>query len=191
MLRGETMKFIMIFGPQAVGKMTVGQELAKRTGLKLFHNHMTIELLEPLFGFSPELWNLSTLFRKEIFKTMAESKMEGLIFTYVWAFDQQEDWDFVDQTCEIFESQGAEIYFVELEADLYVRLERNKDPHRLEHKPTKRNFAWSENELKESMVKYRLNSHKGEIKKENYIKINNTNLNATEVAALISDKFNI
>lgn len=185
------MKFVMIFGPQAVGKMTVGQELAKKTGLKLFHNHMTIELLEPLFSFSPELWKLSTLFRKEIFKTMAESKMDGLIFTYVWAFDQQEDWDFVNQTCEIFESKGSEIYFVELEADLEERLERNKNPHRLEHKPTKRNVEWSENELKESMVKYRLNSQKGEIKKENYIKINNTNLSATEVAELVSDKFNL
>ena len=62
------MKFVMIIGPQAVGKMTVGQELAKKTSLKLFHNHMTIELLEPLFGFSSELWQLSDLFRYEIFK---------------------------------------------------------------------------------------------------------------------------
>jgi hypothetical protein len=52
---GTLKKFVFIFGPQAVGKMTVGQELAKVTGLKLFHNHMTIDLLEPLFGFSPEM----------------------------------------------------------------------------------------------------------------------------------------
>jgi len=58
------MKFVLIFGPQAVGKMTVGQELANITELKLFHNHMTIELLEPLFSFIPEMWELSTLFRK-------------------------------------------------------------------------------------------------------------------------------
>lgn len=171
--------------------MTVGQELAKVTGLKLFHNHMTIELLEPLFGFSPELWKLSTLFRKEIFKTVAESESEGLIFTYVWAFDEQEDWDFVDQTCEIFESRGAEIYFVELEADIDERLKRNKSPHRLAHKPTKRNVEWSENELQESMGKYRLSSDPGEIKRENYIKINNTKLSATEVARLISDRFSL
>ncbi|CAI9387561.1 hypothetical protein BACSP_02032 [Bacillus sp. T2.9-1] len=185
------MKFVLIFGPQAVGKMTVGQELAKVTGLKLFHNHMTIELLEPLFSFSSEMWRLSTLFRKEIFKAVAKSELEGLIFTYVWAFDQQEDWDFVDQTCEIFESEGATIYFVELEADMDERLERNKSPHRLEHKPTKRNVDWSENELKESMEKYRLNSHKDEIKNENYIKINNTNLSAAEVAEIVSKRFEL
>lgn len=185
------MKFILIFGPQAVGKMTVGQELAKRTGLKLFHNHMTIELLEPLFGFSPELWCLSDLFRKEIFKTMAESKMTGLIFTYVWAFDLQEDWDFVNQVTEIFESKNATIYFVELEADLAERLERNKSPHRLEHKPTKRNVERSENELKATIESHRLNSLKDEIKKENYLRINNTNLAAQEVARLITNKFHL
>lgn len=185
------MKFVLIFGPQAVGKMTVGQELAKVTGLKLFHNHMTIELLEPLFNFSSELWRLSTLFRTEIFKTVAQSEMEGLIFTYVWAFNEQDDWDFVDDVCEIFKSKGAAIYFVELEADIDERLQRNNSPNRLEHKPTKRNVEWSENELKESMKTYRLNSHKDEIKHENYLKINNTNLSPSEVARMVSEKFNI
>lgn len=35
-------KIVLITGPQAVGKMTVGQELSKITDLKLFHNHMTM-----------------------------------------------------------------------------------------------------------------------------------------------------
>lgn len=43
------MKFVLIFGPQAVGKMTVGYELEKVSDLKLFHNHMTIELVNPFF----------------------------------------------------------------------------------------------------------------------------------------------
>jgi len=30
------MKFIIIFGPQAVGKMTVGQSLSKLLNIKLF-----------------------------------------------------------------------------------------------------------------------------------------------------------
>jgi len=185
------MKFVLIFGPQAVGKMTVGQELAKLTGLKLFHNHMTIEMLEPLFGFSPELWELSSLFRKEIFKTIANGDSEGLIFTYVWAFDMEEDWDFVNQTCEIFESRGGTVYFVELKADMVERVKRNKSPHRLKHKATKRNVDWSENELRETMARHRLNSYKDEIKKENYLLIDNTNLGATEVADIISDQFKL
>lgn len=48
------MKLIIIFGPHAVGKMTVGQELAKLTELKLFHNHMTIDIVSDLFENMPK-----------------------------------------------------------------------------------------------------------------------------------------
>lgn len=185
------MEFVIIFGPQAVGKMTVGQELEKITDLKLLYNHMTIELLEPFFGFSPEMFRLSTLFRMEIFKEVAASEQAGMIFTFVWAFNQQADWDFVDEVSEIFESKGATVCLVELEAAIDERLERNKSPHRLEHKPTKRNVEHSENELKESIKVHRLNSNAGEIHRENYIRINNTNLSATEVAEKISEKFEL
>lgn len=89
------MKFIIIFGPQAVGKMTVGHELEKITGIKLFHNHQTLELLELYFGFTPKTFELSHSFRNQIFKTVAESNLNGLIFTYVWAFDLQEDWEYI------------------------------------------------------------------------------------------------
>lgn len=96
------MKFVMIFGPQAVGKITVGQELQKITELKLFHNYMTIDLLAPIFGFNPEMWRLVNQFRKEIFESVAKSDLKGLIFTYVWAFDLQSDWNYVNKVCEIF-----------------------------------------------------------------------------------------
>ncbi|MCU6713184.1 AAA family ATPase [Paenibacillus sp. J5C_2022] len=185
------MKFIIIFGPQAVGKMTVGHELTQITELKLFHNHMSIELLHPYFGFERETWRLANLLRKELFESFARSNNYGLIFTYVWGFDLQEDWEFVNQTCDIFESKGAEIYFVELEADLEERLIRNKTTFRLDQKPTKRNLEQSERDLKKTMEKHRLNSNPGEIERRNYLKINNTNLNADEVAKLIKDTFNL
>ena len=185
------MKFVLIFGPQAVGKMTVGQELVKRTELKLFHNHMTLEMLSPIFGFGPETWRLSTLFRFEIFKAVADSDLEGMIFTFVWAFNEKEDWEFVESLCRIFDAKGGDLYFVELEANLDERLERNKTPNRLEHKPSKRDIEWSDNELKTSMDQYRLNSLEGEINKKNYIKINNTDKSAEEVANIIKDTFDL
>lgn len=39
------------------------------------------------------------------------------------------------------------------------------------------------------MEEYRLSSHPGEINRENYLKINNTKLNAAEAAKLLSDRF--
>jgi AAA domain len=189
--RRGRMKFVLIFGPQAVGKMTVGQELEKITKLKLFHNHMTLELLYPFFGFGPETWRLSDRFRQEIFEAALESDLYGIIFTYVWAFDQQRDWDYVDHICSIFESKGGIVYFVELEADLEVRLERKKTSHRLEQKPSKKNITQSELDLKQTAEKHRLNSLKGEIRKKNYIRINNPNLEAEKVAKMIKDKFRL
>lgn len=184
-------KFVFIFGPQAVGKMTVGQELAKVTGLKLFHNHMTIDLLEPLFGFTPEMWRLTHLFRMEIFKAFSKSNNDGMIFTKVWYFDQKEDWDDIENMCQTVSTHGADIYFVELEANVEERLNRNKTPHRLEHKPTKRNTEQSEQHLISTLESNRLNSKKGEIEKENYIRIDNTYLSAEEVAQIIKKEFKL
>jgi len=186
------LKFILIFGPQAVGKMTVGQELAKQTDLKLFHNHMTIELVSNFFSYGTATGKrLVKLFRQEIFEAVAKSELPGLIFTFTWAFDMKEDWDYVAEVCELFESHGAEIYFVELEADLVTRLERNRTPNRLEHKPTKRNFAWSDQDILNSTKKYRLNSNLGEIKRDHYLRINNTRIGASEAAKKIKDEFQL
>lgn len=155
------MKVVLLFGPQAVGKMTVGQELSKITDLKLFHNHMTIDLLVPLFDFSPEMWRLTTLFREEIFKEFARTNQYGLIFTFVWAFDLRGDWEFLEKVSSIFTESGGEVYYVELEAELKERLERNVSPNRLQEKPTKRNIKQSEENLLESVQKHRLNSMPG------------------------------
>ena len=51
------MKLVFILGNAAVGKMTVGQELMKITGLRLFHNHITIEPVLEVFG----EWNLDAI----------------------------------------------------------------------------------------------------------------------------------
>ncbi len=44
-------KLVLIIGNAAVGKMTVGQKLMKMTGLRLFHNHMSIEPIIEIFGY--------------------------------------------------------------------------------------------------------------------------------------------
>lgn len=40
---------ITLFGPPAVGKLTVGQEICRRTDFPLFHAHQVIDLLTPYF----------------------------------------------------------------------------------------------------------------------------------------------
>ncbi|MDR9856525.1 AAA family ATPase [Paenibacillus sp. VCA1] len=186
------MKLVIIFGPQAVGKMTVGQELAKITDLKLFHNHMTIDLVSNFFSYgSAPGKRLVSLFRQEIFEEVAKSDLAGLIFTFVWAFDLQSDWDYIKHIRGIFEERGGTVYYVELEADVNERLARNKSPHRLAHKPTKRDLEFSERDLLETMENYRLNSLEGEITHPHYLRINNAKLDPETVARMIKEKFEL
>jgi hypothetical protein len=186
------MKLVIIFGPHAVGKMTVGQELAKLTGLKLFHNHMTIDVVSNLFENIPqERVRLTNLFRKEVFEAYSKSEEYGMIFTYMWAFDSQEDWDYVNYVEGLFASRGGEVYFIELEANYDLRIERNKTENRLLNKSTKRDIKHSEDMFRKLESKYRLNSLEGEITKRNYLKINNSNLSPNIVAQMIKNKFGL
>lgn len=181
------MKLVLLFGNAAVGKMTVGQELAKITGLRLFHNHMSIEpVLEIFGGFNG---NAIRRFRDVVFEEFAKTDNYGMIFTYMWAFDHQADWDYVEHVKSIF--QGAEVYYVELIASQQVRLERNKTENRLKHKASKRDLAASERRLLNDDQRYRCESLEGEITFPNYLRIDNTNLPPEEAAKRIKEHFGL
>ena len=154
------MNFVVIFGPPAVGKMTVGYELAKVTGMKVFHNHMTIDLVLEFFPYWHEKFGvLVSEFRQRIFEEVATSDLPGMVFTYVWALDQPDDKEQVDSYCEIFKHNGADVYFVELEADLDDRIERNKSEFRLSKKSSKRDISRSEKNLLKTESQYKMNTN--------------------------------
>jgi hypothetical protein len=183
------MDLIVLFGSGAVGKMTVGQELMKISDFRLFHNHMMIEPVLEIFGrFDGRI--IDEL-RQIIFREFAKSDLPGMIFTYMWAFDQQSDWDYILHVADIFQQQGAEVYWVELVADKAVRLQRNRTENRLAHKASKRNLAFSEGNILHEDEHYRLVSNEGEIPFENYIKIDNTHLSPEDAAAMIRERFGL
>ena len=185
-------KLILIIGPQAVGKMTVGQELAKITNLKLFHNHMTIEILTKIFDYSKESFQkLNLNFRTQIFEEFSKSNEYGIIFTCCYDFDVDEERQIIENWMNIFTKKGGECYFIELETTLEERLKRNKTENRLANKPSKRDLEWSERDILKSIEKHRMNSYPGEIKYKNFLKINNTKLTAEEVANMIKEKFKL
>jgi len=45
------MKLVFIYGLPAVGKLTVAKKLSKITGFPIFHNHLVIEMISPIFSF--------------------------------------------------------------------------------------------------------------------------------------------
>lgn len=187
------MDFVLIAGPQAVGKMTVGLELEKKTDAKLLFNHRTIDLFADFLGYTKETFQLSEMVRTELFKAFVENEetnnVNGIIFTVVIAFDLESDWQIIQEWFDIFDQADAKLYFVELEADLDERLLRNKHEDRLKAKPSKRDVNFSENELRTSYEKHRLNSMAGEVEDKlpmvNYLRINNTDVNPEETAEII------
>jgi cytidylate kinase len=185
------MKLFIIFGPQAVGKMTVGVELAKLTGLKLLHNHMTIDLVINFFDWKSPQFSLSDEFRQRIFEEVAASDLDGLIFTFVWNLASQDDKDYIDKMCSIFREKNADIYFVELYASLSERAVRNESEFRLEQKPTKRNLEHSRYNLADWHERYKMSSENDFYYQDNYLRIDNTNKSAESVAQEIVEVFSL
>ena len=177
-------KLVLIVGAGAVGKMTVGQELMKITNFRLFHNHMMIEPVIEIFG----KFKGDTILklREIIFNDFVNDDNEGMIHTLMWAFDMKSDWEYVENLVNKFD----EVYCVELIASQQVRLERNKTENRLINKASKRDIeASNKRVLNEDL--HRLVSNEGEIPFKNYLRINNENLSAEEVAKMIKEKFNL
>lgn len=185
------MKLLFLFGNAAVGKMTVGQELMKITDLRLFHNHMSIEPVIEIFGYFHN--DAIRHIREVIFSEFAASGQYGMIFTYMWAFDQPSDWDYVEHVKEIFRQKNpdVEFYYVELVAPQEIRLQRNATENRLKNKASKKDIAASNKRLVADDEKYRLESRKGEIPFENYIKIDNSALAPDEAARRIKEYFHL
>lgn len=186
---------VLILGPHAVGKMTVGQALAKRTGLTLFHNHMSIELVRKLFDHhtSRKEWNtLNTTIRQTVFELFAAGDFPGLIFTYMCDFDDESEFTYLSGIIDLFRKNSAVCCVVELCADFEVRLWRNQTENRLLHKESKRDLAWSEAEMLRTSTNHRLNSRSDEaLPFENYLKLDNTNLTPEEAAEQIQAYFQI
>ena len=185
------MNLVIIFGPHAVGKMTVGQSLSKITGIPLFHNHVSIELALNLLGQDKNWQALSNELREVVFKHVAHAKGKGLIFTFMWALDYEEDHNYIKQLSGLFLANGGSVYYVELSAEKDVRMTRNATENRLKEKPSKQDLKASLDRFIRLEAKYRLNSHENELTFDNYLKIDNTNLKPDEVALKIKDYFKL
>lgn len=186
------MRLVIIFGPAAVGKMTVGLELQRLTGLRLFHNHMSADLALQFFPFgTPQFSRLVSTIRTSVFQEVAGSDLPGLIFTYVWALDDPRDKASVNGLVRIFTKRAASVCYVELSATQEERLRRNETSLRLAAKHPKRDLARSRALLLEQDAKYRLNSNADFFYPDQHIKIENTRVEPGQVAEQIVSAFTI
>jgi hypothetical protein len=114
-----------------VGKLTVGRELAARTRLKLFHNHLALDAITAVFNFrSPSYLRLRELFWLEVFESAARDDI-SLIFTFMPETSLAPG--FADRARGSVERHGGRLRLVELSCAVDVQEARLGDPSRREY----------------------------------------------------------
>ncbi|MDT2865518.1 Type 1 glutamine amidotransferase-like domain-containing protein [Vagococcus carniphilus] len=95
------MSLIVLIGPQAVGKMTIGKELEKRINGKLLFNHQTLDLYANFLGYTEEAFSLSDQTRFNLFEAFVNNKetnpTDSIIFTVMIDFDGKYDIAFLEK----------------------------------------------------------------------------------------------
>lgn len=97
----------------------------------------------------------------------------------------------MDQFAEPFRRRGGRVLHLELEASQAERLRRNQGASRLTEKPSKRDVAFSQRNLLELDRLHRLNSDGRFDDRADYLRIDNTRLEPTQVATAAISHFGI
>ena len=179
---------VFIIGAPASGKMTIGQELSKLTGATLFFNHQPIDFALAIYqDFTEEMWEFVRSVNFSFLGTSARHH-RSVILTGVTDFSNQYNLMYLKDIQDLLNEYHQQILFVELETSLEERLRRNRTENRLKYKPLKRYVEVSEKEILETDKTDQLNSQKQPSGLYHYLKIDNTNLSAEEVAKQIQEK---
>jgi predicted kinase len=127
-------RLVFLYGPPAVGKLTVASAIADRLPFKILHNHVTIDAVTEVLPFgSDTFWGVVGRFRRDLVAAAVEENID-LIYTFVFApGDEQHVADIVSS----YEKAGGAVSFVQLLAPREVLRQRVlADSRRQYGKPT-------------------------------------------------------
>jgi len=118
------MNFVFLHGPAASGKLTVGRELSRLTGYRLFHNHLVVDAVTAVFEFGSESF---VRLREEMWLAVfRESALRGVSLIFTFAPERTVRESFVGEAVAAVEGAGGRVLFVELtcpESELERRIE--------------------------------------------------------------------
>ena len=125
------MKLILLYGPPAVGKLTIAKEIARLTGFKVFHSHLTVNLVEAIFprgtpSRSKLLWDI----RYVVFAEAAHAHLDGLIFTMVYGRNREQS---IARCVEVVEPFGGEVCLVHVHCHVETLRQRVVREDRKQH----------------------------------------------------------
>jgi hypothetical protein len=132
-----TATLIYIYGPPASGKLTVATRLSALTGIPLFHNHLTVNAVLPVFAFgSPPFTEAVRAMRRAVFGAAAKAGV-SLIYTNNSAWSGPDPRARFEEAAEaarsIMAGHGGRTVFVRLTAPPSALVERVGNESRRAH----------------------------------------------------------
>ena len=176
------MKLVLLYGPPGVGKLTVAKALSAITGYRIYHNHIAVEAILPVFDYGTKEYNeLVAIYRMELLKRAINSSMKGLIATFVYApgIDDR----YIKRLIRHAASHSSKICFVKLTCDKKELYRRVSDQSRREFSKIK-----SKKALKRMLEKYDIDAAISYV--YNMI-IDNTRIGPKKAAALIKEHYKL
>ncbi|KAA3655119.1 MAG: hypothetical protein DWQ04_33675 [Chloroflexi bacterium] len=113
----EQMKLIIIYGPEATGKLTIAKKLSKATGFRLFHNHVSVDVAKTFFDFGmAEFGELVWDVRILALEHAARGNIPGVIFT--WAYSHPDFQPYLNRLRELCAKHNIEISYVHVSCSI-------------------------------------------------------------------------
>lgn len=176
------MKLIFIYGPPASGKLTVAKELSKITKYKIFHNHLTVDLVNSIFEFGTDIYSeIVARYRLELIEAAAKENIKGLIFTFLYY--KNEDDKFVKQVVNRVKKHNGEVCFVQIYCDKRELIKR------VEHSSRKNYAKIKSTKLLREVI--RKHDSFSSVPFAKNLKINNTKLSPKKTAKIIKSHYNL
>jgi hypothetical protein len=128
---------VYLYGPPASGKLTIAEQLVERTGFRLFHNHLTVNAVAPVFPFGTDAFSeVLHRLRLDVFATAARHGID-LIFTNNSAWSgvsgRADFVAFAERVESAVRENGGRTVFVQIAAPQLVLEERVSGSSRVGH----------------------------------------------------------
>ncbi|MBI4085064.1 MAG: AAA family ATPase [Candidatus Liptonbacteria bacterium] len=186
-MKRKKAQIIVLYGPMAVGKLTVGKVLSKKLGYKLTHNHLINDLALSVFERGTlEANRMIEKLRYEFYEKAAKSG-KNIIITHAYSHNfvsptGLSDSEYMKKLEKKLKKGGASVLFVHLQAKNKTLLSRVKNVSRKKYEKltdvsTMKNHLNTKDFATSAPVK-------------NNIVVDNTSLSPQKVAQIIINKIN-
>lgn len=177
------MNIVYIYWPPAVWKLTTAKELSKITWYKIFHNHLSHDLVSSILNyednkeiFFPLIKDMNLFFLSKI-----PNNIKWLILTN--CYEENKDENYIKSLKKILKTNWWDIKYVRLICD------KNNLLDRVENLDRKKTTKLKDRNKLEILLKE--NNYVNNIKNSNTLVIDNSNISPEEVAFNIKTYYNI